>query len=142
MNEQAELIRLGEQFQHVREQQGVSVAELAARTDISERRISSLEAGRLDPAYDVLIALADGMGVRASALIPKDWTRDTGAHGGCPRRTAVDSRRADSYPVEVDLGDREAVRVHDFEVCLDRLSGVRARFLDRLALSGDTRQFR
>src|ERR1700733_6410718 len=57
MNEQAELIRFGEQFRNVREQQGVSVAELAARTDISERRISSLEAGRLDPAYDVLIAL-------------------------------------------------------------------------------------
>jgi transcriptional regulator with XRE-family HTH domain len=53
-------------------QQGVSVAELAARTDISERRICSLEAGRLDPTYDVMIALADGIGVRVSALVPKD----------------------------------------------------------------------
>lgn len=31
--------------------------------------------------------------------------------------------------------------MHDFQVCLDRLSGVCARILDRLALSGDTRQF-
>jgi transcriptional regulator with XRE-family HTH domain len=56
----------------VREQQGVSVAELAARTNLSERRISSLEAGRLDPTYDVMIALADGIGVRVSALVSKD----------------------------------------------------------------------
>lgn len=80
MNEQAELIRLGEQFRHVREQQGFSVVELAARTDISERRISSLEAGRLDPAYDVLTALADGLGVLVSALIPEDSTGEAGAH--------------------------------------------------------------
>jgi transcriptional regulator with XRE-family HTH domain len=72
MNEQAALTRFGEQFRRVRVQQGVSVAELAARTDISERRICSLEAGRLDPTYDVMIALADGIGVRVSALVPKD----------------------------------------------------------------------
>jgi transcriptional regulator with XRE-family HTH domain len=72
MNEQAELIRLGATFRQVREREGISVADLTARTGINARRISNLEAGRLDPTYDVLIALADGMGVRVSELVPQD----------------------------------------------------------------------
>lgn len=72
MDERAELARFGESFRQVREQQRVSVADLAARTGIDAQRISALEAGRLDPAYDVMIALADGMGVPLSALVPTD----------------------------------------------------------------------
>jgi transcriptional regulator with XRE-family HTH domain len=72
MDERAELARFGETFRQVREQQRVSIAELAARTGIDAQRISDLEAGRLDPTYDVLIALACAMGVRVSVLFPKD----------------------------------------------------------------------
>jgi transcriptional regulator with XRE-family HTH domain len=74
MEEQDELMRLGETFRQVREQQRVSVADLAARSGIDAQRIDDLEAGRLDPTYDVLIALARGMDVRASTLIPKART--------------------------------------------------------------------
>jgi len=56
----------------VREREGVSVADLAARTGIDVEQINAIEAGRLDPTFDVMIALADGIGVRLSALIPKD----------------------------------------------------------------------
>lgn len=72
MNARTELIRFGETFRRVREKQGITVADLAARTGIAAQRISALEAGRLDPTYDVMIALADGMGVQVSALVPKD----------------------------------------------------------------------
>jgi DNA-binding XRE family transcriptional regulator len=72
INIQAELIRLGETFQQVREQQQATVADLACRTGIDVSQISNLEAGRLDPEYDLLIALANGMGVPVSALVPKD----------------------------------------------------------------------
>jgi transcriptional regulator with XRE-family HTH domain len=72
MDERSELIRFGESFRRVREQQGTTVADLTARTGIAAQRISALEAGRLDPAYDVMIALADGMGVPLSALVPTD----------------------------------------------------------------------
>jgi len=69
MNEHPELLlRLGEAIRQVREQQRLSVAELAARSGIAARLISKVEAGRLDPTYDVLIALADGLRVRLSAL--------------------------------------------------------------------------
>jgi transcriptional regulator with XRE-family HTH domain len=72
INIQAELIRLGKTFQQVREQQQATVADLARRTGIDALQISNLEAGRLDPEYDLLIALAHGMGVPVSALVPKD----------------------------------------------------------------------
>lgn len=72
MNEHAELLRLGEAIRRVREHQQLSVAEMAARSGIAARRIRKVEAGRLDPTYDVLIALADGLGVRLSALVPNE----------------------------------------------------------------------
>ena len=72
MDTQAELIRFGQTFRQVREREGVSVADLATRTDIDAQEINALEAGRLDPAFDVMCALADGIGVRLSALIPED----------------------------------------------------------------------
>jgi transcriptional regulator with XRE-family HTH domain len=69
MDTRAELIRFGQTIRRVREQEGISVADLAGRTGIDARKISALEAGRFDPAYD---ALADGIGVRLSELIPDD----------------------------------------------------------------------
>lgn len=66
------MIRFGQTIRQVREREGVSVADLAARTGIDVEQINAIEAGRLDPAFDVMIALADGIGVRLSALIPKD----------------------------------------------------------------------
>jgi transcriptional regulator with XRE-family HTH domain len=70
MNQPAELLRLGGTVRRVREQQQLSIAELAIRTGVDTHRIKDLEAGRLDPTYDVLIALADGLGVWLSALVP------------------------------------------------------------------------
>jgi transcriptional regulator with XRE-family HTH domain len=72
MNKHVELVRLGETFRQVREAQRLSVAELATRTGVEIQRIRELEAGWFDPEFNVLIALADGMGVRASELVPKD----------------------------------------------------------------------
>lgn len=72
MDERAELTRFGETFRQVREQQRVTVADLAARSGIAAQRIRDLEAGRFDPTYDVMITLAAGMGVRVSALVPRD----------------------------------------------------------------------
>jgi DNA-binding response OmpR family regulator/DNA-binding XRE family transcriptional regulator len=68
----AKLIRFGANFRQVREHQRLSISELAARAGIEIQRIRNIEAGRLDPTFDVLIALARGMGVRLSALVLKD----------------------------------------------------------------------
>lgn len=73
MNEQAELIRFGETLRQAREREGIGIAELAARSGIDAQQVNALEAGRLDPAFDVMCALADGIGIRLSALTPDAW---------------------------------------------------------------------
>lgn len=78
MNEHAELLRLGETIRQVREQQRLSVAELAARAGIDTQRINNIEAGQLDPRYDVLISLACGLGVRVSALVSRSRSDEPG----------------------------------------------------------------
>jgi transcriptional regulator with XRE-family HTH domain len=72
MHEDDELIRFGQKIRHVRKRKGISVAELAARTDIDSGKIKALEAGRFDLPFDVMSAVADGIGVRLSTLIPDD----------------------------------------------------------------------
>jgi transcriptional regulator with XRE-family HTH domain len=59
-----------------RERKGMSVAELAEAAGYKRRRLVRIEAGELVPRYDGLIALADGLGLRAAALMPPD----TGSH--------------------------------------------------------------
>jgi transcriptional regulator with XRE-family HTH domain len=72
MNNDPELLRLGETIRRLREQQRLSVADLATRTGVETQRIRELETGWFDPTYDVLIALARGLDIRLSALVPKD----------------------------------------------------------------------
>jgi transcriptional regulator with XRE-family HTH domain len=72
MSTDPELLRLGETIRRLREQQRLSVAELATRTGVEMQRIRELETGWFDPTYEVLIALARGLDIRLSALEPKD----------------------------------------------------------------------
>ncbi len=64
-----ELAGLGHAIRQVREQYGMSKKALAAAAGIEPERLDALEAGQLDPAYDLLIALAAGLGVRPSTLV-------------------------------------------------------------------------
>jgi transcriptional regulator with XRE-family HTH domain len=72
MDTRAELISFGQMVRQVREREGIDVTDLAARTSIAAQQIKAIEAGRLDPTFDAMNALADGLGVRLSALIQKD----------------------------------------------------------------------
>lgn len=56
----------------VREQKGMSVAELAVAAGFKRRRLVRIEGGELDPRYDGLITLADALGVPAAAIVPPD----------------------------------------------------------------------
>ncbi|HZL48334.1 MAG TPA: helix-turn-helix domain-containing protein [Solirubrobacteraceae bacterium] len=60
------LLLLGRAFREIREQRGLSAGELATATGVNRLRIVSLEEGRLDPDYELLLGLAEGLGVRAS----------------------------------------------------------------------------
>jgi transcriptional regulator with XRE-family HTH domain len=71
----SELIAFGRMVRAAREQKGMSLAELAEAAGFRRRRLVRIEAGELDPRYDGLIALADGLGVRVAAIMPPDASR-------------------------------------------------------------------
>lgn len=53
----------------MREQRGMSAGELAGAIDIPRQRIDALETGQLDPTYELLLAVAEGLGTQPSALV-------------------------------------------------------------------------
>jgi len=53
----------------MREQRCMSADELAGAARVDRGRIDALESGQLDPTYELLLALADGLGVEVSALV-------------------------------------------------------------------------
>lgn len=65
----AALVILGRAVREIREEQGLSVGELAERAGISRRRVEAIEGGRHDPVVEVLFALGRGLGVGATALL-------------------------------------------------------------------------
>ncbi|HSZ05536.1 MAG TPA: helix-turn-helix transcriptional regulator [Solirubrobacteraceae bacterium] len=64
-----DLALLGKAIRQLRDERRLSQGELAVATGVGERRIQALEAGRLDPDYMLLLALAKALGVRAGALV-------------------------------------------------------------------------
>lgn len=66
--EHQELVALGRAVRQLREQQDMSQYELAQALGISRERLHALEAGQVDPHFDTLLALADGLGVRPVTL--------------------------------------------------------------------------
>ncbi len=75
---QRNLRSLGEAVRQLREQRGWSASELASELGVEGAYVSALEAGERDPDYELLLALARALGVRAAALIGRaeDLTRE------------------------------------------------------------------
>lgn len=65
----ADLLVLGRAVRRMREQQSMSADELADAIEIRRQRIDALETGHLDPTYELLLAVAEGLGVQPSALV-------------------------------------------------------------------------
>ena len=63
------LLILGRAVKLMREQRAMSADELAASSGILRERIDALEAGQLDPTYELLLEIADGLGIQPSALV-------------------------------------------------------------------------
>jgi transcriptional regulator with XRE-family HTH domain len=53
----------------------MSVADLAEAAGFKRRGLVRIEAGELDPRYDGLIELAEGLGAPMAAIIPPDGPR-------------------------------------------------------------------
>jgi transcriptional regulator with XRE-family HTH domain len=65
---ESDLVFLGRAIREQREQQEITVDELAGKTGVGKRRIERLEAGKLDPDFELLDAVACALSVRLSAL--------------------------------------------------------------------------
>jgi len=65
----ADLLVLGRAVRLMREQQSKSAKELADATGMSRHRIDELETGHLDPTYELLLELAEGLGTQPSTLV-------------------------------------------------------------------------
>jgi transcriptional regulator with XRE-family HTH domain len=68
-HEAPELSVLGRAVRLTREQRNLSTDELALALAIPRENIDALESGRLDPTYELLVAIAERLGTQPSALV-------------------------------------------------------------------------
>lgn len=66
---QRDLFFLGRAIGQLRGECGLSTDAFAAAAGIERTRIQALEAGQLDPDYDLLLTLAEALGIRVSAFV-------------------------------------------------------------------------
>jgi DNA-binding XRE family transcriptional regulator len=72
-------VSLGRTARRLRESQNLTLADVARVADISSAMLSRLETGRVSPSLDTLVALAQALGVTASALLQQVGVDDGGA---------------------------------------------------------------
>ena len=62
---------IGQRVRGLREEQGLSLRELARRADMTPTGVSLVEQGETNPSSDTLVKLARGLGVQPGDLFPK-----------------------------------------------------------------------
>jgi hypothetical protein len=76
-NSEPELVFIGQAIREEREDRGISTAELAAKADIGKGRLARLEDGNSDARYDLLVALARGLGVTPTVFVARARALET-----------------------------------------------------------------
>jgi len=72
-------IDLGRTARRLRESQNLTLADVAARANISSAMLSRLETGRVSPSLETIVALSQALGVTASVLMQRVGADDGGA---------------------------------------------------------------
>jgi transcriptional regulator with XRE-family HTH domain len=72
-------IDLGRTARRLRESQNLTLADVAARANISSAMLSRLETGRVSPSLETIVALSHALGVTASVLMQRVGADDGGA---------------------------------------------------------------
>jgi transcriptional regulator with XRE-family HTH domain len=62
---------LGRAVQAIRAERGISQVQLAKATSFRQSWISDVERGQRNPSWSNLVRLAEGLGVRTSALVKR-----------------------------------------------------------------------
>jgi transcriptional regulator with XRE-family HTH domain len=74
-----ELIALGRTIRTIRRERNIKAGDLATAAEIVPRHLAAIEAGTSDPSYDVLLALARGLGIEPGVLVGRASNLDTSA---------------------------------------------------------------
>src|ERR1700694_3813674 len=72
-------VDLGRTARRLRESQNLTLADVAARANISSAMLSRLETGRVSPSLETIVALSQALGVTASVLMQRVGAGDGGA---------------------------------------------------------------
>lgn len=72
MDKQQALRKLGERLTSRRRQMDLTLEQLSALTGVGPQDIAAIEAGELDPTIPTLDALARGLGLSPSELLPPE----------------------------------------------------------------------
>ncbi len=70
----AELVFLGQAIREIREHQDITPAELASKAGIRERRLARVEAGSLEPDYELLVKVTRGLNIQPRVLMSRAET--------------------------------------------------------------------
>lgn len=111
MTEDRELVALGLAVHRSREEHGMDTSKLAAAAGIDRERLEEIETGRCAPAYDVLLALASGLGVEPGPLVrraARSGDRDPAAASVAFGRR-LRKLRAEHGLSQDDLADRTGI---------------------------------
>lgn len=76
---QSPAVDLGRTARRLRETQNLTLADVAARADISSAMLSRLETGRVSPSLETIVALSQALGVTTSMLMQRVGADDGGA---------------------------------------------------------------
>jgi DNA-binding XRE family transcriptional regulator len=76
---QSPAVDLGRTARRLRESQNLTLADVAARADISSAMLSRLETGRVSPSLETIVALSQALGVTTSTLMQRVGADDGGA---------------------------------------------------------------
>jgi transcriptional regulator with XRE-family HTH domain len=74
-----ELTALGRTIREIRRERSIKASDLATAAEIVPRHLTAIEAGRSDPSYDLLLALARGLGIDPGMLVGRASNLDTSA---------------------------------------------------------------
>ena len=72
MDQQHALHNLGARLAASRRQKDLTLEQLSALTGVDTQDIAAIEAGELDPTITLLVALARGLGLSPSELLPPE----------------------------------------------------------------------
>jgi transcriptional regulator with XRE-family HTH domain len=75
-----DLLLLGQAVRSVRKERDFTIPGLAAAAGLPPARLSELEAGQLDPDFELLLQIAECMNVRPSTFIIR--AEELGRRGG------------------------------------------------------------